>query len=155
MNNRTDLKVDLLGSLVELTGKVMPNGETRRRVRLGDLTLHVTTSVEGGWQDAHYHKGVTEHYLVVKGRMAGAWQEHRGDETLKYVTLVETGETVTTDIDERHNVYLYPDTTIVTVVFGSPIGNVEKGGNDWWPSSGKFDRWSKGLSQEDIKRMVG
>jgi mannose-6-phosphate isomerase-like protein (cupin superfamily) len=162
-HDRTDLKVELLGSEVELTGKKMPNGETRRRVRMSDVTINVTQSKRGGWQEAHFHKGLHETYTVIVGMMVVAF-----DETLEgasenppvgsvsvEVEMLELGDSVTVGAGEAHNIYLYPGTTITTVVYGEPVGNPGKKGNDWWDAKPGFNEGTKGLSRKDIRRMAG
>lgn len=150
MSDRTDLKVDLLGSEVELTGKKMKNGQTRRRVRMGDITVTITTASVAAWEDAHFHKGSRETYTVIKGRMALAIEDGKGDSVHRDVHLLSPGMSVTTEVGDAHNVYLYADTVIGVFVYDEPVGNPDRNGNDWWPASPEFDAWSKSLSEEEI-----
>ena len=162
-DDRTDTEVELLGSKVELTGKRMPNGEVRKRVRMGDVTVHVTESKAGGWQEAHFHKGLRETYTVIGGMLAVAFDgtiENASDYPyLKSapvaVKLFKPGDSITVDAGEEHNIYLYPDAVIATIVYGEPVGNPGKKGNDWWDAKPGFNEGTKGLSREDIRRMAG
>lgn len=58
----------------EVSVKSMLNGETRWRMRLDDgLTTTITRMPEWRWEDgipwqsAHYHKGLTEQYMIIHG----------------------------------------------------------------------------------------
>lgn len=151
-NDRTDLKVDLLGSEVELTGKVMDNGQTRRRVRMGDVAVTITTTEVAGWEESHLHRGLRESYTVIKGRMGFSFESLEEDGE-RGVMLLEPGDTVSSNPGAAHNVYLYAGTTIGVFVYGEPVGNPDKKGNDWWPAQDDFDAWSKSLSEADIERL--
>ncbi len=151
-NDRTDLKVDLLGSEVELTGKVMPNGQTRRRVRMGDVAITITTTTVAGWEDSHFHKGLRESYTVIEGCMAFAYESTEEDDQ-RGLIILGPGDSVSSDINNPHNVYLYAGTTIGVFVYGEPLGNPDSKGNDWWPAEDGFDAWSKGLDEAEIKRL--
>lgn len=153
MNDRVDLTAVLLGSKVGLTGKVMPNGEIRRRIDLGGITVHITTTTEGGWQEAHFHKGRRETYTVIEGCMALASEDHNDDGSRRDIKLLLPGMSVTTQLEDAHNVYLYPNTTITTVVYGEPVGNPDKKGNDWWPAAA-FNDWTKSLPQDRLEALA-
>ncbi|MDP3957993.1 MAG: hypothetical protein Q8Q36_00840 [bacterium] len=152
--DRTDLEVDLLGEAVKITGKRMPNGEVRRRVRLADGTaIHHTVAPPGEakWQNAHFHKGVVETQVVIAGKMAVARIER--DKGWR-VCVYERGEVYTSFPSHIHNVYLFPGSVIATITYGEPVGDPNNKGNDWWAADADFDKWSKGLTEADIGCLV-
>ena len=151
----TTATVDVFGEIVEVTGKVMPNGEVRRRLKLPEGTSfnHTVAGNEGGWQNAHFHKGLFETQVVISGKMAVATEIENGTASHK-VHIYVPGDVYTSVKGEAHNVYLYPLSVIATVTHGEPIGNPENKGNDWYAASTEFDRWSKGLTESDISRLT-
>jgi len=134
---------------------IMPNGERRYAVRSEDVEGYVLTVAGeiGGWQNAHYHGGpealagrsqvgVHEHYVVQSGWMGVAVWEKTNEGPVCTVYSVKENETITFKSGESHNIYLPVGAIIHTVKTGTPIGNPEKKGNDWWPDY-KLDEASK------------
>ncbi len=137
-------------------GECMPNGELRVRCMhdsgVGYIWTQPPQDMQPTWQNAHYHKGVKETYIVQKGQMAFATRLSDGDCT---VQLYGAGAVVTSQPGVEHNVYLFAGCAIHTVKHGVPLGNPDKGGADWYPSSESFDTWCKSLSEADMRHLSG
>lgn len=130
---------------LQLVQKVMENGEERTSLRSGDHSVTKTVAgSDGGWQNAHFHKGLSETYVVILGRMGTAFVCPR--DGVPYTKLYYPGKGVdsvcTFGPNVRHNVFLFPGSMIYTVKHGEPIGNPEKKENDWWPAEKHFSEWS-------------
>jgi mannose-6-phosphate isomerase-like protein (cupin superfamily) len=155
---------ELVSKGFAIGGEQMENGELRARLTIPGGSGYIWTEppkdVKPAWQNAHFHKGVKETYVVERGRMAIAFMADDedspiGDEGIAcWVRMFRAGDVVTTKPDEAHNVYLFPGSAIHTVKHGEPIGNPEKGGADWWPAPAEFDVWTKGLGEQDILRLA-
>lgn len=138
---RTDATLEDGG---KYTWKHMENGEHRRRMVFpGGLSVSSTElahyEVGNGrlpWQGGHFHKGKTEVYFLISGWVAFVWLSGDGAE---WDVLDEPGETFTFLPDFQHNVLLGPDAHIGTAIFGEPVGNPDRKGNDWWPAAEDFD----------------
>lgn len=122
---------------VTITQKEMPNGETRTRTKFLDGTTSSLTTMGDWpcneslpWQEAHYHVGLIEDYLVLEGWICIV--ACRLGERPIYMTY-RAGTHSRIDPDIAHSVLLGPHTMLVTATHGSPVGNPEKKGNDWWP----------------------
>lgn len=128
----------LAGKSVQLKAKEMPNGELRRQVQFEGIPAHITFTEadQGGWQESHLHKGLTEVYTIVAG---GARFVVRSSG----VVDLAQGMTITIKPGDSHNVALARGAVMSTLVFGEPVGNPDKKGNDWWPADEEFDRWMK------------
>lgn len=126
--------------------KEMPNGEQRFSVPFpnGEWILTVAGR-EGGWQNAHYHKGIHEHYVVHRGWIGLAFEN--GSEDGFGLCKFEVSDHTTFIPDEVHNFYLPPGAVISTVKSGKPVGNPDKNDNDWWPHH-DLDAWSKRFDTE-------
>lgn len=127
----------------------MDNGEQRYSVRMPDGSAWILTIAgeTGGWQNAHYHKGVRETYVVQSGWMAFASITDEG----KYlIDIYQSGDVVSSQPLQNHNVYLPAGAVIHTVKHGQAIGNPDKKGNDWFPANSTFDEWTKGLGEDDL-----
>lgn len=96
--------------------KVTEDGEKRAALRLDDGSSVTLTHRGGksGWQDAHVHYAVIEHYLVLSGWMGLAI--HIKGAGLKYVArYTPAGGFVAIPDGVPHNVYLPQGTVISTV----------------------------------------
>lgn len=132
----------------------MDNGEVRHRMKFPDGSAYIRTEApteyETSWQNAHFHMGMGEMYVVQKGWMALAT-------IILYQNVVRVyreGEFVDIKKDQPHNVFLPRGGVIHTVQYGQPVGNPTRKGNDWWPASEDFDLWTKQLTLEDIARKA-
>lgn len=141
---------DLIARGFTFGGEVMGNSELRVRCIHLDGSGYIRTESPSAnllaWQNAHYHKGIRETYIVQQGRMAFA----SGTSGLMTVRLLSAGDVITAIPGQQHNVYLFEGTVIHTVKDGISVGNPEKGGADWYPATEDFDRLTKSLSEEDI-----
>ena len=129
--------VDLAGG-GDFTYKKMANGEERRRVRfpagtrVSETVAEDWDSVEGNfpWQDAHYHRGLTEHYFVQSGWVGFLFEKDRKLQWQK----VETGGHVCFLPKVPHMVLMGPEAVMATLLIGTPVGNPDRKGDDWWPA---------------------
>ena len=135
------------------SGEVMPNGELRVRCMQDSGSGYIWTEPpkdkKPGWQNAHYHLGSIETYIVERGMMAFV-SESKGE---IHVCLLEAGGVITSVPGNQHNVYLFAGSAIHTVKHGKAVGNPEKGGADWYPATEEFDAWTKTLSEEYLLRL--
>jgi hypothetical protein len=127
----------------------MPNGEKRYSVSLPDGSAWILTVAgeTGGWQNAHYHKGVRETYIVQSGWMAFATIDDEGNYN---IDIYVPGDVVNSLPTQHHNVYLPVGAVTHTVKHGDAIGNPDKKGNDWYPAFSDFDTWTKGMGEDDL-----
>ena len=134
-------------------GEVMPNGERRIRFRAPDDTAYIRTEAgaDGGWQNAHFHKGVRETYIVQSGTMIFATIMPDGSYG---IVVYKPGEVVSSEPGTAHNVFLPTGAVIHTVKHGVAVGNPDKGAADWWPADDGFDRWTKNLSERMAFEMA-
>ncbi len=144
---------EMTGLGVVVSGEKMDNGEHRYRLMVGDagyIWTEPPANEQPKWQNAHYHKGIMETYVVQRGRMAFA-EEKDGDRTVR---LYGPGDVVSSVPGHAHNVYLFAGSAIHTVKHGESVGNPEKNGADWYPASLEFDAWSKALTEDDIAQHL-
>jgi hypothetical protein len=135
----------------------MANGEERRRfvspsgTRMSETVgSHWDLNDEFPWQEVHFHKGLSEYYLVVQG-WALFISEH---EKLLTTVQLEVGDTIKFDPLVAHVVLLGPGAIITTQLIGQAIGNPDKNGEDWWPVTDKdFRTWQASLvmAEESIR----
>ena len=128
----------------------MPNGEIRHRLMHEDGSGYIRTEAgpDGAWQNAHYHRGVRETYIVQKEWMAFATLMEDGSFE---VHIYFPGEVISSELDQHHNVYLPAYAVIHTVKHGEAVGNPDKNGADWYEARVDFDKWTKDLSEADLK----
>ena len=113
--------------------KVNTNGELRFRLESRkDKTAYIRTATfdkAAGWQNPHYHKGLSETYIVQEGKIIFA--EIRNDEIM--LNLYKEGDSFTTEAYIAHNIYMYPDSVIHTVKHGNAVSNEKKKDKvDWY-----------------------
>jgi mannose-6-phosphate isomerase-like protein (cupin superfamily) len=121
-----------------LTQKVMPNGETRTRLKFKTGLISTVTQMpewkwEDGipWQEAHFHKGLTERYVVLSGWMAYVLEVVPAGYTPHQV---RAGELITFGSGQEHLILLSPGAVVLTTLMGNPVGNPERENQDWWPA---------------------
>ena len=125
------------------TRKVMPNGEERTRMRFATGPATVITRSpdwkpnDGNdlpWQEAHYHEGLTEVYILMRGWAQFIWLNPKAG-----VSRLEVpGTTLTFQPRIPHLVLLGPGAEISTLLFGLSVPNYERNNNDWWPVPKNF-----------------
>lgn len=134
-------------------GRIMDNGERRIRIKAPDGTAYIRTEMDrdGAWQNAHYHRGVFETYIVERGWIVAAEHWKLNQRCAVYVP----GGIFTSRQYVEHNILMPRGAVIHTVQHGRPIGNPDKNGNDWYPASADFDAWTKSLTIEGICKELG
>lgn len=99
-----------------------PDGERRFRLLNQDGTGYIRTEYpkinSGNWQEAHYHRSVTETYIIQERWIAFA------DNTngMRRVRILKAGEIVTVPPLISHNVYLSPGCVFHTIKHGVACG---------------------------------
>lgn len=126
----------------------MPNGEYRFRcMDQANGYGYILTKMpadSAGWQNSHYHKAVTETYIVQSGWIGFATIE---SDALK-LRVLRPGEIVTTEIGIGHNVYLSAGTVIHTVKHGATAA-----GKDWFEHT-ELDNKTKPLDEPSILQLA-
>lgn len=123
----------------------MGNGEYRFRCSDKNGYGYALTKMpadSSGWQNSHFHKSVIETYVVQSGWIGFATLETPSN-TMK-LALYQTGEVVTTKINQAHNVFLSSGAVIHTVKHGDCTIP-----NDWFASP-ELDAQSEQLSEQDL-----
>lgn len=139
------------------TKKFMENGEVRTRLVVSDGTRMSHTEmcdydISAGdlpWQDAHLHQGLIEQYTLIEG-WAYFISEYDAAVT-SHCTRI--GETIKFAPGVPHVVLLGPNAKITTVLFGTPVPNPERKGEDWWPADNMFVE-AAALQQSRCKEEV-
>lgn len=148
---------------VTVSLKVMKNGEVRKRARYADGTT-TTVTTAAMWepdmgvlpiQDPHTHCGLIEQYTLIKGWVAYFTQVPADPRQLKTVVHHRPGETITFRPGEDHAVLIGPGAKISTLLFGQPVQNDNRKGDDWWPSGANFEAALGQLTYADIVRAHG
>jgi hypothetical protein len=137
------ISTDLAGDLgVGTSHSRMDNGELRYRLVAKDGSSYIRTeaSADGGWQNSHYHKSVSETYIVQDKWLA--FTERDGDDMRLWI--MQAGDIYTTRIGVSHNVYLPPHAVLHTIKHG---GGGEGGD---WHSDRVLDALTKDLSEAEI-----
>ncbi len=110
-------------------------------MRLPNMSVYIyTDNSVGAWQNAHHHKGLVEIYIIQDGWIVVS-ECTRSD--MRVIRTYKTGDVFTSAIGVDHNIYISKGTVIHTVQYGTPVGNPEKNGRDWYPASEKFNEWTK------------
>lgn len=141
VRDRTDATLDD-GS--KYTWKHMENDEHRRRtvfsnglsVSSTELAHYEVSDEKLPWQGGHHHRGKMELYFLISGWAAFVWTDVTG---VHWEILRDPTDTISFLQGCDHNVLLGPNSHIGTAIFGEPIGNPERKGNDWWPAPNNFD----------------
>ncbi len=102
----------------------MPNGECRFRLTQSSGSGYIFTlsGDTGAWQRSHFHKWITEIYIVETGWMALAKLNSQD----LHVAIVRAGEIAKLEPEVPHNVYLPNGAQVHTVKTGSRVDN------DWF-----------------------
>jgi mannose-6-phosphate isomerase-like protein (cupin superfamily) len=137
-----DISPDLATELgIRTSHSRMSNGEMRYRLVAQDGSGYARTeAAAGGWQNSHYHKGVTETYIVQDGWAAFA-ELH---EARLRLWIMRPGDIHTTRPGVSHNVYM-SGSAVTHVVKHGGSGQVD----DWFADPG-LDSLTKHLSVAEI-----
>lgn len=122
---------------------LMDSGERRFRLNCstdGSSYCRTVASGTGAWQNSHYHKSVTELYVVQSGWMVYAFMQEDGCK----LRLLKEGQSVTVGPSVPHNIYLSADSVIHTIKYGS---NAQEG--DWFASPA-LDELTRHLSAAEL-----
>lgn len=124
---------------IDTKHEIMENGELRFRLLSEDGSAYIRTvsGDAGAWQNSHFHKQVRETYIVQEGWIAYA-------ELINGVLVghvYRKDETVTTQPNIIHNVYLPKGAIIHTVKHGNTKDR------DWWASE-QFDDITKNITED-------
>jgi hypothetical protein len=99
-----------------------------------------------GWQNSHYHKGISETYIVQKGWIGFAELLPNGEITMK---VYRKNDQFSTLPGHAHNVYMAAGAITHTVKHGN-CSLV----NDWFESP-ELDTKTKSLSEDEIFLLAG
>ncbi len=142
-----------LGSGFVAEVRIMPNGERRYTLKASDGSGYICTvaGATGAWQNAHFHKGVVETYIVQQGWMG--FVEITSPKTAR-IRVLQVGQSICSQTEKGHNVYLPAGAVVHTVKFGQEVKNPEKDA-DWYAAPEAFDVWSKMLDEDVLARSDG
>lgn len=123
----------------------MDNGEKRfRQICSKDKTAYIRSEGvnKGYWQNSHFHKTISEVYIVQKGNILLV----QYIDNKLYVKKIVENEIYNVKPNVPHNVYMYPNTVVHTVKYGE----VEE--YDWQEFK-KLDDMVKGKKPEEIEKI--
>ncbi|HLU23865.1 hypothetical protein [Lederbergia graminis] len=131
---------------IDVNFEQMMNGEKRYRLVASDGSSYCRTvgSEQGAWQNSHYHKYVSELYLVQFGWIGYAEIDKNGD--LK-VHILHENEIVTVKPYVHHNIYMPANSVTHTIKYGSSGEEI-----DWFPSK-ELDIFTKNISEKDLLQL--
>jgi oxalate decarboxylase/phosphoglucose isomerase-like protein (cupin superfamily) len=131
---------------IETAHQEMDNGERRFRLVCSDGCSYVRTEAtkESGWQNSHYHKHLTELYVVHSGWMAFAELSPDGELILKHMGQ---GSMITVYPLVRHNIYMSPFTVTHVIKYGDGDSKVD------WFASHELDKLTKHIPESYLVRM--
>lgn len=131
---------------VETLHQLMDNGERRFRLISSDGTSYIRTeaSGEGGWQNSHFHKELTEFYVVQSGWLVYAELSAEGKLSLR---RMKQGEAILVIPFTSHNLYMSPYTVTHVVKYGVNVTQT-----DWFPSS-DLDKRTKHLPESELLKL--
>ena len=157
MKNTRDITIDEAEKKYGITTEftlMLTNGEARFRLNCDDGTAYIRTETKDraeGWQKAHYHRGLSETYIVQKGSILFVeFKEHE-----IFSRIYKAGEIFTIPKQVPHNVYMMEDSIIHTIKHGESMFHPEKLEDkaDWWDDAEFCEKLNslKGCSIEEIK----
>lgn len=131
---------------IDVNFETMNNGEKRYRLVSSDGSSYCRTvgSEIGTWQNGHYHKAVSEFYVVQLGWIVYAELDLNGEIDCHFL---QEGESVIVNPLVHHNIYMSANSITHTIKFGG-----ESDGVDWFPSK-KLDRVTKKLTESDLLKL--
>jgi len=119
--------------------KVTEGGAVQYRWRLptgGKMSLSIAPPDGKVDKQGHYHKGLTEVYSVHAGQLVLIQQKPPCG--LAAITIA-CNDTFVVFSGVCHAIIQTPGTVFVTQTIGTPVPNVSRKGNDWYPAEGDFN----------------
>ncbi|WP_368659613.1 hypothetical protein AB3Z07_27985 (plasmid) [Metabacillus halosaccharovorans] len=131
---------------VDVNFELMNNGEKRYRLISPDGSSYCRTvgSKQGAWQNSHYHKSVSEFYVVQSGWIVYAQNSLNGELDLR---LLSEGESVIVKPLVHHNIFMSSNSVTHTIKYGGGYSEP-----DWFPSI-ELDKYTKKLSENDLLEL--
>lgn len=131
---------------IETLHQLMDNGERRFRLISSDGTSYIRTEApnEGGWQNSHFHKELTELYVVQSGWLVFAELSSEGKLSLRRMVQ---GDSILVNPFIHHNLYMSPRTVTHVIKFGSNVTQP-----DWFPSS-ELDKLTKYIAESELLKV--
>lgn len=139
----------------------MPTGEERWRLRpkspfLVTFASHLTLGASGGWQEAHFHTGLEERYLVLYGKVGFVKRSRDpgSQDSIEYGLMTPDDGPFSFAPSEEHNIFVAPGAEFATFQLraGQSIPNPDRKGEDWWPAT-KFDA-GLGWYYEEVEKTL-
>jgi hypothetical protein len=132
---------------IETFHQLMDNGEKRFRLIGSDGTSYIRTeaSNEGGWQNSHFHKGLTEFYVVQNGWLVYAELSVEGKLSLR---SMKRGDSIMVHPFIHHNLYMSPYTVTHVVKYRSD--DVIQ--TDWFPSL-ELDKLTRHIPESELLKI--
>lgn len=128
---------------------LMVNGEYRFRCRdqKGGWSYIMTKMLENesNWQNSHFHKGLTETYIVQKGWIGFASKREGEEMTMR---IFKAGEMISIEPYRFHNIYMSPGSVTHTIKHGDCSV-----ANDWFENL-PLDSLVKHLTETDIIKLA-
>ena len=131
---------------IDVNFELMDNGEKRYRLVSSDGTSYCRTvgSEIGTWQNSHYHKAVSEFYVVQSGWIVYAEIDINGETDLRFL---REGESVIVNPFVHHNIFMSSKAVTHTIKYGG------KGPKIDWFSSEELDIFTKKLSEKNLLEL--
>lgn len=137
----TDSEAAKLG--VNTNHEIMDNGEKRFRLTFKDGSSYIRTeaSLNGSWQNSHYHTSLQEIYIVQEGWIVFVEYHKLTNECI--FKMVGEGQFCVSSPKVPHNVYVSSNCKFHTVKFGNLSIN------DWIKYE-KLDTITKSMCEQDL-----
>src|SRR5690606_6847890 len=137
---------EVYSSGINLNFELMENGEKRYRLVASDGSSYCRTvgSEHGAWQNSHYHKYVSEFYVVQYGWIVYAEIDKNGELELH---ILHENESVTVKPYVHHNIFMPENSVTHTIKYGGSGNEI-----DWFPSK-ELDIFTKNISERDLLEL--
>lgn len=124
----------------------MDNGERRFRLLSSDGSSYCRTAAsdQGAWQNSHYHKSLSEFYVVQAGWIVYAEYRTDGSSNLHLLTQ---GGCVTVNPFIHHNIFMSGHSVIHTIKYGA-------GSSSDWFASPELDALTRHLTEQELLQLV-
>lgn len=144
---------EALGGIVVPSFQAMENGEFRTRMTCENISnpfsyirVEMPEKMEGGWQNAHYHRFTIETWLIEKGYQI-IIEEIENSEP--QIIVMRPGDIYSSSINRRHNCYV--SSGAITHTIKTTIANHTDFKDDWIFAQ-ELDEYSKKLDIISIKK---